>query len=92
MWGEAVKILEDLLSNIAIIITGVGSVILAVRHITKAKDDSPEDDEKSIVQGQSVPVEEPWLTDLRETNAVCGMRLEKAITRLAQYGLPYEDI
>lgn len=95
MWEMSIKSVEDILGHLAIIITGLGGVWLAIRSIIRPPKDK--DSMPQIIQGQSIPVsavasEEPWITDMRESNKRLRKRLEKALLRLAANGIEYEDI
>lgn len=82
--------IEDALGHIAVIITGIGAVVLAIRSIIKPGKDDKNDPQ--IIQGQAIPVEDPWAKDARESNKILTQRLEKALLRLANNDLPTDDI
>lgn len=99
MWQDSAKTVEDILSHLAIIITGLGGVWLALREIFKRQRKQPHPE---IMHGQSLPGESQWLLDLRadaeeadelrkKTDELRN-RLQKALIRLAQHGLPTDDI
>lgn len=85
------KSIEDLLGHIAIIITGIGGVWLAIQAIIKPPQ-KKDDNTPQIVQGQSIPLEEPWVTDMRERNKILAARLEKALLRLSENDIDTHDI
>lgn len=85
------KSIEDLLGHIAIIITGIGGVWLAIQAIIKPPK-GKDDNTPQIVQGQSIPLEEPWVTDMRERNKILAARLEKALLRLSENDIDTHDI
>lgn len=93
MWSDGLQSIESILGHLAVVITGVGGVWLAIRKIFR-KDDVISDNQnnKQVIQGQTVSVEEPWVADMRKTNKILSKRLEKALIRLADHDIDTHDI
>lgn len=97
MWETGFQSAENIVGHLAVIIGGIASAVLAARSIMKQPKSKADASSPQIIQGQSIPVtatatEEPWVTDMRESNKRLRKRLEKALLRLAVNGIEYEDI
>lgn len=74
------------------LITAIGGAVLAVKQIIKNRTPAAEN---RIAQGQTISPNDLWLQDLRkdaEEADILRARLTKALIRLAEHGIPYDDI
>lgn len=91
MWTESLQSAEGLITAFAMLITAIGGAILAIKNITKHKDSTP----VPVAQGQTISASDLWVQDLRKDAAEADQlrdRLTKALIRLAEHGIPYDDI